>query len=111
MTNYNVARVARAAIGAYQQTIGDPRSPDLETAPDWHRESVLAGVETARTVAGPAEQHEAWMRWHLARGWAFGPTRDETARTHPNLRPWAELPPEQQAKDRLFRGVVLALTA
>jgi len=111
MTNYDMARVARAAISVYQQTLGDPRSPDLDDAPESHRESLLAGVDVALSGATPAQQHAAWVSWHLDRGWKYGPVRDEEARTHPNLRPYEELPDEQQRVDKLFQGVVLAFAA
>jgi hypothetical protein len=111
MTNNDIARVARAATSTYQQVIGSPASPGLDQAPDWQRESLLAGVEVALGGATAAEQHEAWMRWHLARGWTYGPVRDEQTRTHPNLVPYAELPAEQQLLDRLFVAVVRALAA
>lgn len=37
------------------------------------------------------------------------PVKDTKAKTHPCLRPFNELPPHQQAKDHLFRGIVHSL--
>ncbi len=45
----------------------------------------------------------------LAAGWTYGPAKDPEAKRHPCLVPFAELPANQQAKDRLFFAVVSAL--
>lgn len=59
---------------------------------------------------GPEASHISWSQQKLAEGWTYGPEKDPEAKTHPCLRPFDELPPEQQAKDFIFRGVVHALT-
>jgi hypothetical protein len=45
----------------------------------------------------------------IADGWTYGPVKDAAARTHPLLVPFAQMPAEAQAKDRLFIAVVRAL--
>ena len=42
-------------------------------------------------------------------GWKYGPVKDAQKKEHPCFLPYAELPPEQKAKDYLFRAVVHAL--
>ena len=106
-----LARVAREALRAYQKTLGDPVSPHLDEAPGWDLESLLDGVRVALSGASPAEQHDAWRRWHEARGWRPGPVKDAAALTHPNLVPFEELPVEQRRKDVLFGAVCRALAA
>lgn len=43
-------------------------------------------------------------------GWNRGPVKDGVRKTHPNLVPYHQLPPGQQAKDRLFIAIVRALS-
>jgi len=36
--------------------------------------------------------HDVWALQRLGQGWTFGPTRDDAAKKHPDLIPYAELP-------------------
>ncbi|MFL5870001.1 MAG: RyR domain-containing protein [Solirubrobacterales bacterium] len=45
-------------------------------------------------------EHERWVRDKQAAGFAYGPERDDDARVHPSLRPYAELPEPEKDKDR-----------
>lgn len=106
-----IAKVAHEANRAYCQTLGDYSQPTWETAPDWQRSSAIDGVHfvTANPTAGDSASHDNWSREKLAAGWKYGPVKNPDAKEHPCLVPFGDLPPEQQAKDRLFRSVVLAL--
>lgn len=44
--------------------------------------------------------HDIWAQQRLAQGWTYGPQRDDTAKTHPDLVPYAELTDEEKAYDR-----------
>ena len=44
-------------------------------------------------------EHERWRRFHYLNGWQYGEKRDDIARTHPLLRPFDELPEEEQKKN------------
>ncbi len=44
--------------------------------------------------------HETWAQQRLAQGWSYGPQRDDRARTHPCLVPYADLSDEEKAYDR-----------
>lgn len=44
--------------------------------------------------------HDNWAAGRLAEGWTYGPNRDDTARTHPDLLPYAELEESERAFDR-----------
>ncbi len=105
MDELTAARVARETIRAYQLAIGDAPSPPWDQAEDWDRESMVAGVQAARAGASPEEMHARWCRWREARGWTLGPVKDPVARTHPNLRPYHELPEAQRRVDRVFVAV------
>lgn len=112
MTHEQIAQVAHEVNRAYCQAIGDDSQPTWATAPQWQRESAMAGVRlhTDDPSAGPEASHECWMENKLADGWKYGPTKDPDAKQHPCLVPFADLPLEQQVKDHLFRAVVHALT-
>lgn len=44
-------------------------------------------------------EHLRWMRFHSLYNWQYAPVRDNAARRHPLLRPYEELPTEEQVKD------------
>jgi hypothetical protein len=46
------------------------------------------------------------MAHKIAEGWVYGAVKDPEAKTHPCIMPFDDLPPEQRAKDYIFRGVV-----
>jgi hypothetical protein len=45
-------------------------------------------------------EHERWMAMKTAHDWRHGPERDETAKRHPCILPWSELPENEKEKDR-----------
>jgi hypothetical protein len=44
--------------------------------------------------------HDTWAQMRIAEGWRFGTRRDDVARTHPDLVPYAELPDTEREYDR-----------
>ncbi len=44
--------------------------------------------------------HEVWAQRRLAGGWTYGPRRDDVAKTHPCLVPYADLPESEKDYDR-----------
>lgn len=44
--------------------------------------------------------HEVWAQGRESEGWTYGPERDDHARKHPGLRPYAELSEEEKDYDR-----------
>jgi hypothetical protein len=112
MTHEQIAKVAHEANRSYCEAIGDPSQKPWDEAEPWQRESAIAGVAFAESHpgAGDSAQHDAWMADKLKAGWTHGPVKDADAKTHPCLVPFGKLPPEQQAKDRLFRLIVRALS-
>jgi hypothetical protein len=107
----HIAKVCHEANRAYCQTIGDDSQPAWEQAPDWQRSSAIDGVKfhLANPTAGDSASHENWMKEKLHGGWKYGPVKNPEAKEHHCLVPFDQLPPEQQAKDRLFRAIVHAL--
>ena len=106
-----IAKVCHEANRGWCEAHDDITQVSWEEAPAWQRESAVSGVRFVLESpnAGDSAQHENWSRDKIAAGWVYGPVKDATAKTHPCLVPFAQLPPEQQAKDRLFRAIVLAL--
>lgn len=107
----DIARVCHEANRGLCETHGDRSQVPWDDAPQWQRESCVNGVEfvLANPDAGDAAQHDNWSVQKFADGWVYGPTKDPERKTHPCLVPFSDLPPEQQAKDRLFRAIVIAL--
>lgn len=103
------AKICHQANKAYCETIGDGSHVDWEKAPEWQKESVRKGVVLHLDGEhGPEASHESWMKEKIANGWTYGEIKDENAKTHPCIKPFAELPPLQQNKDILFLNIVHA---
>jgi hypothetical protein len=103
-----IAKACHEANRAYCLAIGDNSQPTWEDAPDWQRNSAIAGVQfiKANPDAGPAASHESWLEQKRADGWKFGPVKDPEAKEHPCFVPYDELPTEQRAKDYIFGAIV-----
>lgn len=102
----NCARVAHEINRAYCDAIGDHSQKPWDEADEWQRKSARLGVGVALGGATAEEQHEAWLAVKLSDGWVHGPVKDATAKTHPCLVPYADLPPEQRIKDSLYIAAV-----
>ncbi len=111
MKNSQIAAVCHEVNRAYCQALGDHSQPAWEDAPQWQKDSALLGVELHCTNpnAGPEASHESWMKQKLADGWQYGPEKNPDLKLHHCIVPFDALPREQQAKDFIFRAVVLAL--
>lgn len=111
ITIADIARIAHEANKFFCHAIGDDSQPHFHAAPDWQQTSAIKGVEfhAANPDATPERSHESWLANKLAEGWQYGPTKNPDLKLHPCVKPYDELPPEQQAKDHLFRAVVHAL--
>lgn len=106
----NIARVCHEANRAVQIATNDPAvSPAWDDAPEWQRDSAIEGVQKALDGATPEQLHESWSAFKRDGGWVYGETKNETAKTHPCLVPYDELPEEQKHKDALFSAIVSTL--
>lgn len=107
-----IAKVCHEVNRAYCQALGDNSQPAWEDAPQWQRDSAMLGVKlhTENHGAGPQASHESWMAQKLSEGWEYWPTKDPETKRHPCIVPFDALPVEQQAKDFIFRAVVIALS-
>ena len=107
-----IAQVCHEANRAWCQCLGDNSQPSWEEAPEWQRDSAEDGVKfhIDNPEAGHRGSHENWLRTKTGDGWVYGLKKDVTEKTHPCIVPFDELPGEQQMKDRIFHGIVHAMT-
>ena len=68
-----------------------------------------SGVELPQDLRELTEKlaehaHDLWSLARLAEGWTYGPRRDDDAKRHPDLLPYAQLPDSEREYDR---GAVL----
>ncbi len=110
MERIDVARVIHEANRAIQFINEEPVSPEWDEAPTYMVKSTLNGIEAALSGMTPEELHANWCAYRLNDGWVYGEVKDETAKTHPCLVPYDELPDEQRVKDSLFHAIVHALS-
>ena len=104
-----VCHEANRALQVVAPRQGVPTSASWEDVSGEMRRSGIHGVQLARAGATPEQLHEEWCAFKRAEGWTFGLTKDEEAKTHPCLLPYADLSPVDRAKDRLFLAIVQAL--
>ena len=104
----DIARICHEANRAYCATLGDLSQPTWNHAPEWQQKSAISGVVFVldNPFAHPSENHENWLKQKAAEGWKFGKVKNPETKEHPCMIPWNDLPPEQQAKDGLFRAIV-----
>jgi hypothetical protein len=57
-------------------------------------------------LPSPEEAHNSWMEEYFNMGWKYGPKRDPEAKTHPDLRPFSDLPKDERDKDAVFLVMV-----
>lgn len=106
-----VAEICHETNRAYCCALGDDSQKEWGEAPEWQRTSAINGVIFHRNnpEASPSASHESWLQEKRAAGWSYGPLKDPEKKQHPCFIPFTSLPAEQQAKDKLFKGIVDAL--
>lgn len=111
MNHSDIAQICHEANRALCIAQGDYSQTVWAIAPMWQRDSALMGVQflAKNPDAGDSATHDSWAAQKVADGWVFGAVKDVDAKTHPCLVPFDQLPPMQQAKDKLFRAVALSM--
>lgn len=110
--NYKlIAQVAHEVNRGYCLSLGDDSQPAWSEAPQWQRDSALAGVRAHldSPELTPGESHARWMAHKESDGWVYGIEKDPEAKTHPCMIAYEDLPQEQRSKDYIFKAVVEAL--
>lgn len=112
MNRVQIAAIAHNLNAAICAALGEVQPPWAQ-APEWQKQSALAGVDMHlnNPDATPEQSHESWMAQKVADGWVYGEVKDAEKKTHPCMRPYAELPEGQKIKDHVFRAVVHQLKA
>ena len=64
-----------------------------------------AAIQLSADLLGLRERlaenaHDVWASGRLAQGWTYGPKRDDAAKRHPDLVPYADLPETEKQFDR-----------
>lgn len=106
---HDIARVCHEANRALQTDLGEDVNPPWDQSPQWMKDSTVNGVEGVLAGNTPEQSHENWMKVRAADGWVYGEIKDEAAKTHPCMVPYADLPAPQRLKDELFGQVVLIM--
>jgi hypothetical protein len=76
-----------------------------------------AGVSLSEDLNALTERlaehaHDLWAERRVSEGWTYGPTRNDTAKTHPCLVPYADLPEQEKEYDRsAAMGTLKAIVA
>ncbi len=107
-----IARAAHEVNAAYCLSIGDDSQPGWNEAPQWQRDSAVAGVQYRldHPESTPADSHNSWLKQKAEDGWSYGSVKDPELKKHPCFLPYEQLPPHQKTKDYLFQAVVDALS-
>jgi hypothetical protein len=110
MTTEQIASICHEVNRAYCASLGDESQPTWDDAPQWQRDSAIAGVCAiwANPATTPRQSHEGWMAQKAADGWTYGHTKNALTKQHPCMVPYDALPKDQQTKDHLFGAVVRA---
>lgn len=100
------ARLAHEANRLWCLLLGDESQATWEHAEPWQKDSALKGVVAVLEGKTPRQLHESWMAEKIAHGWVWGEKKDVSTKTHPCLKEYSRLPPEQKAKDHIFHLAV-----
>jgi hypothetical protein len=104
----DIARLAHEVNRAYCAGIGDHSQVPWDNAPQWQRDSVVAGISAHLVDMSmtPEQSHAKWVEFKAREGWSYGPVKCPELMEHPCMLPYDQLPKEQRVKDYLFRAVV-----
>lgn len=97
------ARIAHVVVRALNDSRGEP-TLDFGLVKAGLIHAIQDIVENPELTG--EDMHRRWLEDKEAKGWVFGAQKDPVAKTHPCIRPYSELPPEQRVKD----DIVLVVT-
>lgn len=111
LTVTDVARICHETNRAYCFALGDFTQREWLYAPQWQKDSAIAGVIgiVSGRITKPSQSHESWLAVKRAEGWMYGPMKDVEHKLHPCFVPYEELSDEQKMKDELFFGTTVRL--
>lgn len=107
-----IAHAVYEADRAWMTDHGDAGIVAWADTEDATRANILNRIK--RVLSDPrfsdATFHNEWVDTMKKAGWSHGKHYDEFAKSDPLMVPFHLLPPVHQAKERLFRSVVLSLS-
>jgi hypothetical protein len=116
LTVEDIAKACHEVNRTFCASINDHSHPPWDEAPDWQKQSLIAGVQHVMDVdadkdkyVSAQDSHDRWMESKLREGWTYGPIKDPEKKQHPDLLPFDSLPKDQQAKDHIFLHTVRGL--
>lgn len=113
LSKEGIVHVIHEAMRAYCQVTGDRHPlPEWDGAAAWQRNighDMLDMILMSPQKITPEIMHTFWCGFMWRDGWVFGHDKSAEAKTHPNLRRYENLPPEQKMKARLYCAIVEAL--
>lgn len=106
-----IATVAHEANKAYCECNGDDSQLPWNEAPEWQRNSAIAGVKfhMKNLDAQPQDSHNSWLKQKEEDGWKYGEVKDAEKKEHPCFVPYDQLPVKQQMKDYIFGAITKAM--
>lgn len=106
-----IARICHYANKAYCEAHNDDSQKPWSYAPEWQRESAIAGVKFHTTYPGNTGEgsHKFWLEEKESLGWKYGKVKSIDKKEHPCMVPYEKLPEFQKKKDILFISIVNAL--
>jgi RyR domain len=112
LTTEQVASIAHEANRRVRHLLKEDPVPAWDHTSQDIQQSVVNGVRyrLQHPDATDAENHDNWVKFKTEQGWKLGAREDRSAKIHPNLVPYDELPEEQKIKDALFASVVRGLS-
>lgn len=97
------AKTAHNVNNAYRAGIGEVVKPAWDDCPEELKKSTRRGViGIIYEGKTPEQSHEGWLQFKAEHGWSYGEVEDAEKKTHPCMRPYADLPLAQRLKDALF---------
>lgn len=111
LSREEIARVAHEVNRAYCMFIGDNTQVPWSEAPQWQKDSAIAGVENIikNPNVSPEQMHEHWLKVKKDDGWQWGAEKSVVHKLHPCMVPYDRLPENQRVKDHLFSAVAKSL--
>jgi RyR domain len=124
-TRDGVAMGSMPAMAPWDDLDEDKREANRAQARDIEAKLAKIGCRVGRGTVPPGftftdkelealARHEQsrWASQRTAAGWVYGATRDDTAKVHPSLVSWDELPESEKDKDRdAVRNIPAVLAA
>lgn len=106
-----ISHTAYEALRAYKSNYDEPEVSWAEASDDT-KAYIATRVERVLTDprAGDATFHNEWVARMKREGWDHGKFFDAARKADPLMVQFHLLPPEQQARERLFRAIVISLS-